>query len=857
MAQDHSKFLLKSLDTIMADRFGRYSKYIIQQRALPDARDGLKPVQRRILYSMWELGLKADKPFKKSARVVGDVIGKYHPHGDSSIYESMVRMAQEWKMNVPLINMHGNKGSIDDDPAAAMRYTEVRLEKISNLMLEGIDKNLITFAPNFDDSEKEPTVLPALIPNLLLNGSRGIASGFATEIPPHNLKEILDGAIAKIKTPEISLSKLQKMILGPDFPTGGIIYGTKGIDDAFQSGNGRITLASKYEIKITKNKTSIEITEIPYGVIKAKLVRDIAEIAFEKKVPGIKEVIDQSSREGLLISIELEADANSELVVNYLLQKTDLQVYYSYNVIAIQDYAPKLMTLDNLLTAYINHIKQVKKNELIYDLAKWENKLEIVEGLIRVAEITDQVIAVIRNSDNSKKGVVEELEKQFNFTHVQAVAIAELRLYRLSRVDQEMYINEANDLSEKITKNKFLLNSETAFNDYLVEILKTIQKEYGEERKTQIIDQDKKISIDAEDLIKNETVYIGISQDGYIKRFSPKVFDSNELNTYGLKEQDRLITLQPLSTLTKLLVFNSSGTYSLINVHKIPETKWKDMGIHINDFTPLMPNAQIVDVIAVNNFDINAYVTLVTAKGLAKRVKLDNFETTRTSKTLTAIKLKNDDKLAAVKVSNGYKDIVILTQKGKALRYSELEIPIYGSNSSGAKAVSLAGDDVVQHLVLGSKQDVLLLGTDLAKFKKMNLEHIPYSSKGTQGKNIYPINKAHPLTVSLFAKINKTDVIYCYNNNQLLGEVEVKNIAYSKLEDNFSKVKITNTNKIFLNEIFTIDVDSDDWQVVEKQEEAEIMDLSDNVINQKFEEVEEKIKALDDLNIDDLLKKIK
>ncbi|UVD81475.1 DNA topoisomerase IV subunit A [Mycoplasma iguanae] len=856
--KNSNKFLLKSLDNIMADRFGRYSKYIIQQRALPDARDGLKPVQRRILYSMWESGFKADKKFNKSAKIVGDVMGKYHPHGDSSIYEALVRLSQEWKTNVPLVEMHGNNGSIDDDPAAAMRYTETRLEKITALMLEGVEKNIVPFAPNFDDSEKEPTVLPALIPNLLMNGTKGIASGFATEIPPHNLGEILDAAIAKIKNPTISLPKLMTYIKGPDFPTGGTIYGGRGIYEAFEEGQGRISLVSKYQIKTDKNKKYIEITEIPYGVIKAKLVHDIDEIRFEKKISGIKDVIDQTSREGISIVIELENEANAEAVANYLLQKTEMQIYYSYNAIAIENYAPKLMNLHNLLDAYLNHLKDIKTKELKYDQEKFQNKLEIVQGFIKVASITEQVIKVIQESDNSKKGVVQALIENFNFTENQANAIAELKLYRLSKVDQSIYQQELQDLEAKIAFNKKLLNSEDEFNAFLIDLLQNIKKQFATPRKSVIVDEELKINVNTESLIKNEEIYLGISEKGYIKRFSIKVFDSNDLQNYKLKETDKLIYLQKISTIDKLLIFNSSGTYVFLPVHKILESKWKDLGIHINNFAAINANAKIVSIINVNSFETNAYLSLVTKKGIAKRVLIKDFETNRISKAISSIKFKQpDDELIGVKISNGLEDIIIVNNDGKAVRFSENDLPIYNTNSSGIKAISLYDNSYVVGFVLANNEDKILIGTENAKFKKMHVNNILYSARANQGKNIFIQQKNQKMQISFIEKISNSELdIWCFLQEGI-EQYPVKELNYAKIDEGFSKSKVEYSISTKLNIIQRIDTKDSYWKSFNREKIDEIVNKNHQLINDTFDQLEEKLQKVDELDINYLLKKIK
>ncbi|UWD34358.1 DNA topoisomerase IV subunit A [Mesomycoplasma molare] len=859
-------FLAKSLDAILSDRFGRYSKYIIQQRALPDARDGLKPVQRRILYSMWELGLKSDKSFKKSARVVGDVIGKYHPHGDSSIYEAMVRLGQEWKMNVPLVEMHGNKGSIDDDPAAAMRYTEIRLETITNLMLESIDKNTVNFAPNFDDTEEEPIVLPALIPNLLINGAKGIASGFATEIPPHNLAEILDATIAKIKNPFIELRKLFEIVKGPDFPTGGKIYGNKGILEAFEKGQGRITLVSKYRINEEKNKKSIEIYEIPFGVIKSKLVKDIDEIRIEKKVSGIKEVRDQSDRNGISIMIELENDAKTDLILNYLLLKTEMKIYYSYNSIAIKDNAPKLMSLNEMLDAYLSHVKEFKIKEIKFDLEKDKRKLEITLALIKVGDITDQVIKIIRDSDNSKKGVIEALMKNFSFSEIQATAIAEMRLYRLSRIDQQLYIDEKNILEKRIERNNDLINNENSFNKYLIDIFTDIKKKYGKARKTEIFEEEFKVEINQEELIANEVFYIGISKDGYLKKITLKTFDSNEINNYFLKEKDPLLFLDKVESKNKLLLFTNLGNYIYLPSHKIEESKWKDVGVHINSFVSLKNNEKIVSVILVKDFNEKKYVTLITSQGIGKRVLLKDFEVSRFNKTITALKIKNDqDYLVNAKLSDNYKDIVIITNEGKAVRFGEIDIPTYNTNSAGVKLISLSKETfVVSFALIEDKQDLLLF-SNKAQFKKIRTEDILFSNKTTQGKTIFSQNKQSKIIISDALVLTKNDKILIFDQDKNHEFFDLNSVNYSKIDEGFSNSK--NKNSFYVAKINAQTLEQD---ILEENNVNSVLKTEKNKVKspslknenkkvlteeERIKKAEEKLKKLDELNIDELMKK--
>ncbi|MGZ9432593.1 DNA topoisomerase IV subunit A [Mycoplasma sp. 613B] len=889
--KNKENFLAKSLDAILSDRFGRYSKYIIQQRALPDARDGLKPVQRRILYSMWELGLKSDKPFKKSARVVGDVIGKYHPHGDSSIYEAMVRMTQEWKMNVPLVEMHGNKGSIDDDPAAAMRYTETRLSLITNLMLESINKDTVSFAPNFDDSEKEPTVLPSLIPNLLINGAKGIASGFATEIPPHNLGEILDAAIAKIKNPNIELRKLSDIVKGPDFPTGGTIYGKNGILDAFERGQGRIVLVSKYRINEEINKKYIEIYEIPFGVVKSKLIKDIDEIRIDKKINGIKEVRDQSDRNGISIMIEIENDTKVESVLNYLLLKTEMQVYYSYNSIAIENNAPKLMSLNNLLDAYLNHVKTYKTKELKFDLEKDKRKLEITLALIKVGDITEEVIRIIRNSDNSKKGVIEALMKNFGFSELQATAIAEMRLYRLSRIDQQLYIDEKNMLENRIEKTLDLLNNKSSFDQFLVSIFKDIKKEFATERKTEIFDEEFKVEINKEELIKQEDFYVGISRDGYIKKVNVKTYDSNEINSYLLKEKDPLLFLDKVESIDKLLIFTNLGNYIYLPVHKIEESKWKDFGLHLNSFVSLKNNEKVVSVVVVKDFEKNNYITMVTAQGIGKRVLVKDFEVSRFNKTICAIKIKQDiDYLVSAKISDNYKDIIIISSEGKAVKYSEIDIPIYNTNSSGVKLISLPKDSIVSSFVLVDQEDDVLLFTKKSQYKKINAKNVPFSNKTTQGKMIFSQNKVSKFDVLDSVVIQKNTAIYVFDLDNNVSIFNFNSLNYSTPEEGFTNSK--NKNAFYVAKINAniIGENTKRNQYTETKKEVPISKekgksfikkekstnntkeiASDKETNkvqtnavktemteaERIKRAEEKLKKLEELNIDELMKKFK
>ncbi|QBF34401.1 DNA topoisomerase IV subunit A [Mycoplasmopsis phocirhinis] len=782
----------ENIDSIIADRFSKYSKYIIQQRALPDVRDGLKPVQRRILYSMSELGLFANKPFKKSARVVGDVIGKYHPHGDSSIYEAMVRMAQDWKIGHTLIEMHGNVGSIDDDPAAAMRYTEVRLAKISEYILGDLKKNTVKYAPNFDDSEKEPIVFPSIIPNLLLNGAKGIASGYATDMPPHNLKEIIDAAIELIKNPTISIPELMQFIKGPDFPTGGVIYGTQGIKDAFNTGKGRIVLVSKYTIQENKNNKIIEINEIPYGVIKAKLVRDIDILISNGNVNGLIDVKDMSDRDGISIIINLEKDADIDTIINFLLQKTELQIYYNVNSVAIVNNSPTLCNLRQLLGEYICHVKDIKTKTLKFNLAKYKARLEIVEGFIKVSEISDEIIQVIKNSENGKQGVVENLIKHFNFTLNQATAIAELRLYRLSKTDKAAFIAEKNELEKLIKQCEMLLKHPSKFDLWIIELLKAIKQEFGIDRRTQINEEQIKIKYDELNLVTNEDVIILITKHGYIKRFNLKIGQNSDWTTFGIKEEDRIVFYNNVNTTHHLLVFSNLGNYALIPVYKTNESKWKEYGFHLSDFVELLPGEEVVSVIAVSNFEAKNYICLFSRQGQGKRVILKDFYVSRNNKTFIALQLKDDDQLVNAKLSDGNKQILIATKKGLASMYDEDELQIYGLKASGVKACFLSGKDEIADFALVQKNEIINIIANEKYIKRINQKDIAKVSKKHLGKPLFNQLKTKQLIIQQMLTQSQSDKIFVKNNN---NETIIENISsypISTTLENFNKIAVPN-----------------------------------------------------------------
>ncbi|BAW18342.1 DNA topoisomerase IV subunit A [Mycoplasmopsis bovigenitalium] len=842
------KIVSENIDSVMEDRFSRYSKYIIQQRALPDIRDGLKPVQRRILYSMSDLGLLSSKPFKKSARVVGDVIGKYHPHGDSSIYEAMVRMAQDWKMGQTLIEMHGNVGSIDDDPAAAMRYTEVRLEKISEYILGDLKKNTVKFAPNFDDSEKEPVVLPSIIPNLLLNGAKGIASGFATEIMPHNLNEIIDATIEKIKNPTATLEQLMKFIKGPDFPTGGTIFGTQGIYEGFELGKGRLTLVSKYKIYDDNKFKYIEIFEIPYGVVKSKLVKDIDLLIANENINGLLEVKDMSDRDGISILITLDKNSNVDTILNFLLQKTEMQVYLNSNNVAIVDNSPKLCGLHQLLNSYISHVKDVKTKTLQYDLAKYKARLEIVQGFIKVSEITDEVIKVIRESENGKQGVIENLIKHFAFTNNQASAIAELRLYKLSKTDKQAFLQEEIELLELIKKCEILLTHPSKFDQWIIELLKEIKKEFGKPRKTEIVNEQIKIKYSEADLVVDEEAVLTISKHGYIKRFSNRVYESNDWTTFGVKEEDSIIFSNRTRTTNTLLLFTNLGNYALIPVYKINEAKWKEYGNHLSEFVELKTGEELVSAIEIKNFNENMYVVLLSRQGQGKRVLLKDFEVSRNNKAFNAISLKADDQLVGAKLSNGFGDILIVTDFGLASKYSENDMQIYGTKASGVKSCFLSGADLVADFAIVNDENLVALIDENKHIKIVKVENIQPISKKHLGKPIFKQFKTAPINVKSINVVDQHSELFVKNTNNETYVELIKNYPTSKVGEGFSKIKIENIQKITFKTICQeLQKPSDKKEVsYEKNTEQE-----DKII----ENAQKTIDSILDMDVEAILKK--
>ena len=735
-----------ALEEIMGQRFGSYSKYIIQDRAIPDVRDGLKPVQRRIIYSMHKEHNTYDKPYRKSAKTVGDVIGNYHPHGDTSIYEAMVRMSQDWKLRIPYIDMHGNNGSIDGDSPAAYRYTEARLSKFSNELVRDLEKDTVEFAPNFDDTVLEPTVLPARYPNLLVNGTNGISAGFATNIPPHNLGEIIDATIKRIDSPNCHLDTLMDIVKGPDFPTGGIVEAGDGIRKAYETGKGKIFVKARTNFEESKGKVSLIITEIPYEVNKALLVRKIDEIRIDKKIDGILEVRDESDREGLRIAIDLKKDCNKEMILNYLLKNTELQISFNFNMIAIVNRAPKQLGLAEILDAYIVHQREVILRRTKFDLDHAKARLHIVEGLIRCLSILDEVIKTIRASKNRQESK-ENLVAKFGFSPEQAEAIITLQLYRLSNTDVTLLEEEMKELQALIAKYELILKDENELKSVMKEELRAVKKEFAEPRKTDIKEEITDIKIDSTEMIAKEDVIVALTKDGYIKRTSQRSYSSSNNETPQLKDGDYIIGMFELNTLDTVLVFTSLGNYLYIPVHVIPALVWKDQGKHVSNIVKLEQDEQVISVIPVRDFNAKDTIVVASENGMIKKTSVEEFKTLRYTKPICCMKLKDKDKIVNAFMLK-HNEIFVATEEGYGLWFDQSEIPCVGLKASGVKSINLKGDKVVSVSNFDvNEEEYVSVVTAKGTGKRIKINEFDKSSRAKRGLMLLREVKSNPYKV--------------------------------------------------------------------------------------------------------------
>ncbi len=766
------------LEEVLGDRFGRYSKYIIQERALPDARDGLKPVQRRILYAMYVDGNTQEKGFRKSAKTVGNVIGNYHPHGDSSVYEAMVRMSQTWKVRNMLVEMHGNNGSIDGDPPAAMRYTEARLSAISMELLRDIDKKTVDFVPNFDDTSEEPTVLPARFPNLLVNGSTGISAGYATDIPPHHLGEVIDAAIMRMDNPETTVDELMTVMKGPDFPTGGIIQGVEGIKKAYETGKGKFVIRGNAEIEdIRGGKQQIVITEIPFEVNKANLVKKMDEFRVDRKVEGISEVRDETDREGLRIVIELKKDADATGVLNYLYKNSDLQVTYNFNMVAIHNRRPKLMGLRQLLDAYIEHQKEVVTNRTKYELNKAQERQHIVEGLIKALSILDEVIATIRASKD-KRNAKDNLITKFEFTEAQAEAIVSLQLYRLTNTDITALQAEAKELAEKVAELSAILESEKKLVSVIKKELKQIKKQFHEPRRTKIEEKIEEIKINLEVLIASEDVMVTVTRDGYIKRTSLRSFAASNGKDLAMKETDRLLSQFEMNTTDVLLLFTTKGNYLYCPVHELPDIRWKDLGQHIGNIVPIDRDEEILKAIPVKEFSSSNYLLFITKNGMAKKSELSQYKAQRHSRPLVAINLKGDDELVDVHLTDGSKQLFIATHLSYGLWFPEEEVNIVGPRAAGVKGINLKDGDFVigGKVVIDSNKQSIFVVTQRGAVKKMKFSEFEVTSRAKRGVVMLRELKSNPHRLTGMEIVRNEEHVSILTKKGIIETIQASNL---------------------------------------------------------------------------------
>lgn len=729
-----------SLEAVMGERFGRYSKYIIQERALPDIRDGLKPVQRRILYAMNEDHNTFDKPFRKSAKSVGNVMGNYHPHGDNSIYEAMVRLSQTWKLREPLIEMHGNNGSMDGDPPAAMRYTEARLSQIAAEMLKDIDKETVEMVLNFDDTEYEPTVLPARFPNLLVNGATGISAGYATEIPTHNLTETIDATIYLMKHPHATLDELMQFIKGPDFPTGGILQGLDGIKKAYETGRGKAMLRAKTATESLRGgKAQLVITEIPYEVNKAVLVKKIDEIRLLKKVEGIAEVRDESDRDGLRIVVELKKNANATGILNYLFKNTDLQISYNFNMVAIDHKRPKHVGLKQILASYLEHQRSVTTKRTRYELTKAKKREHIVSGLIKALSILDQVIQTIRASKN-KKDATKNLMTAYAFTERQAEAIVSLQLYRLTNTDVTELKKEAETLAKEIARFEKILADPKQLDKVIQSELKALGKKYASPRQTEIQEKIESLKIETEVMVAQEDVIVQVSRDGYVKRSSLRSFNASDEHDNGLRDDDETILQSTANTLDHLYIFTNKGNLIYRPVHEITEARFKDTGEHLSQTVGLDADEVVIAAKVFKELKAPGSFIFATKEGLIKQTLVTELTPGRTYKSRASryITLKtNTDEVISLhyleKVTS--QQIVCTSYNGYGLRYLVEEIPTTGARAAGVKCMDLRNDHLTAVLVV-TEDDAMGILTTRASFKKMKVTEIPLTSRARRGVQI-------------------------------------------------------------------------------------------------------------------------
>ena len=779
----HDRIEVVDLEQEMRKYYIDYAMSVIAARALPDVRDGMKPVHRRIMYAMSELNLSPDKPYRKSARIVGDTMGKYHPHGDSSIYDAMVRMAQDFSTRYMLVDGHGNFGSVDGDGAAAMRYTEARLSKISMELLADINKNTVDFVPNFDDSLKEPSVLPCRFPNLLVNGTGGIAVGMATNIPPHNLNEVIDGVVKIIdnytlENRETTMEELLAIIKGPDFPTGATIYGTRGIEQAYRTGRGRAVVRANLEVEeMHGNRQRIVVSEIPYQVNKARLVERIAELVKEKKIEGISDLRDESDRSGMRIVIELKRDANAKLLVNQLYKNTQLQDTFGINMLALVNNEPKTLNLKQMLTYYLDHQKDVVTRRTQYDLEKAQARAHILEGLLKALDYIDEIIRIIRASKvvaEAKEGLMN----RFDFSDAQAQAIVDMRLRALTGLERERLENEYNELEARIEEYLAILSNEKILYGVIKEELLVIKAKYGDERRTFITYEEGEINL--EDLIKNERSVITMTNLGYIKRTSLDMYHSQNRGGKGIKgietrDGDYVKQLFIASTHDFLMFFTNRGKVYRMKAYEIPEAGRTARGIAIVNLLSLDGEERVSAVIQAKDMEEHGYLLMATRGGQIKKTDLSEYSNIRTN-GLIAISLQEGDELIEVKKTDGNNDIFMATRKGQLIRFSEADVRATGRSSMGVRGITLNEEDEVIGMQLGNQGDSALAVTENGMGKRTALSEFSLQHRGGKGNLYYRITKKTGDVVS-FKLVNKEQDLMLITDGGIIIRLRVEDIS--------------------------------------------------------------------------------
>ena len=802
----HKHIQQLKLEDVIGDRFGRYSKYVIQDRAIPDVRDGLKPVQRRILYAMYKDGNTFNKGYRKSAKTVGNVIGNYHPHGELSIYDAMVRLGQDWKMREELVQIHGNKGSVDGDPPAAMRYTEARLSELSGELLNDIDKDTVDFMDNFDDTAKEPTVLPSKFPNILVNGSTGISAGYATDIPPHNLEEVINATLKVIDKPTVKTSELLEIMQGPDFPTGGIIQGKKELQKAYETGQGRIVVRAKVDVETKRgDKVHLVITELPFEVNKAALVKKIDEIILDKEVDGMLEVRDETDRDGLRVIIELRKDSNIDAILNYLYKKTNLQVSYNFNMVAINNRRPKLLSLKEILEAYIAHQKDVVLRRSKYLLDAASKRMHIIEGLMRALSILDEVIRIIRESEN-KKNAKENLMSAYDFTERQAEAIVMLQLYRLTNTDIVDLENEHVDLEFEINMLKEIIDDENTLKKVIKKELRDVRQQFKSDRLTVIEDKIQSLEVNREMLIREEDTVITVTRDGYIKRTSPRSFGASPFEELGMKDDDELLFFKEGHTLETLLVFTNRGNYMVIPVHELEEIRWKDHGVHLSSKYNIESNEYPLFAYAIESFEEVASIVITTKLGQVKKTPLKDHEMTRINRVITAINLSKDDAVVSVDVVTDNTNILLLTKNGISLMFNIDEVSETGLRTKGVKGISLKEDDKVVLGQLVKDNDYLLSVTNRGAVKRTSIDVFELGKRSQVGKMLYKTVKSKPHEVVRATLYKGNFKIFLFNDEEHV-DIEAMDIRLSDKysngsfvidEDKFGEIETVNFSKYLI-----------------------------------------------------------